>query len=257
MRFHPAPASLVALIVIASAAPIGLAEAKVRPSLRLTLPSSADAGKPVGFSWQARDVPRGARLALQRQVGTAQTWKTVRSLSGRGGTGQAPALSLGVYRMRIVALAKRNKALAQQRRRLRVFGTVPLSTLAGVSTSISKGPGTFVSPSHTFAWFVRGRAEEPPRNTLTVGAAANACRSIHLDFTPEATSLLNGVVPVTLTVVRQADDPVSSAASPDVIGALDATLTPGQSWALNGQATQPTFYYVNGAASCYSATPWP
>jgi hypothetical protein len=233
------------------------ATAGPRPSVKFSFPASATAGARIPFTWQAGKVPAGARVVLQRKVGTARVWKTVLSLSGHSGSANAPALPLGAYQLKIAVVAKRGRIVGQRSRTLHVFGLVPLGTLVkGLSVW---GSGTHTTANYTFnyvaAW---GGSGSIPM--FTVAGTQNTCRSVHLDFDSNGEARTADTAAV--SVVQQAADPqLSEPASAGVAtGSLDAKVAPGQSWAVNvlhpsGTGTN-LVVYVNGVASCFSAEPW-
>jgi hypothetical protein len=241
-----ARAVLLALLLLPL---LGASAQARRPVLSLTLPATgADAGAPVTYSWTVSRAKQ-VRVVLQRQQGTAHTWRTVVRLQGAGGSGQLPGFSLGRYPFRIAAFGAHKKLLAEQRRTLAVFGSVPLSTLFPYKQS-----NTYATPTRAFSYTLRfytGGLENP-----VLSVTKNNCRSVHLDFVPGEGQA--GEVG-TVSLVQETLDPVAVSAAHDVIGALDAALVPGKSWSINlsqaGGNDAFTFYF-NGSAMCDSTAPW-
>lgn len=232
------------------------------PRVSWTLPSTANAGSAVAFSWTAKHLRPGNRLVIQRQEGTARSWQTVVRLpNGISGSAQLPGLPLGTYRLRMADLGSRARALAQQQRGLNVFGQVPLIELfTGLNEPLTERP--VATATHTFQYLLHYYA--PVRGSvLTEPAANNNCRSIHFDFVPVAPTASDARTPAAhksqateqgvLTLVQQSADPVSASAPYEAFGSLDASLTPGQSWALNLSVTggeNVLFIDLNGYAIC-------
>jgi hypothetical protein len=223
------------------------AAAATKPKVSLTLPV-ADAGAKGTFSWTASRVKRSHRLVLQRQVGTGKVWRTMRRLSKRGGSGSLPAFTLGAYRLRIAVFDKHRAMLTQQQKRLYVFGRVPFSAL------FRQSGGIYTMPTQSFEWRLKGDAGQEYETFITV--RRSPCRSVHVDFVghlletgPDET--------VTATIAQESRDAVSATAQTGTVGAVDATVVPGQSWSLNmtynGTRWDSIPTYVNGSASCFSA----
>jgi hypothetical protein len=229
--------------------------------VRLFLPAQADAGAPIAFSWTARRVPKSGKLVIQRQVGTAHHWATAARLKkGTRGQGSLPPLAIGRYRVRIAVLVKKRRnhrrrtvVLARNRATLHVFGTVPFSKLfkrPGAPGHSYFEPGTYTTPSRTYDYVLAAFLDNGEQDKHLFTVRRHGCRSIHFDF------LTGGKRPptTTLTIVQAAADPTSASAPRGEFGALDARLTPGQSWALNvtdsGFGGRTYSLYMNGSASC-------
>jgi hypothetical protein len=251
--------TLIAVVVFSGNA----VEAIAKPSVSFTLQGSGTAGTATPFSYTARGRIHGDRLVVQRQVGTAQVWRTVRELTGRSGSSALPALPLGNYRVRIVDINKQNLLLAQVQQTLHVFGIVPFSTLFSSVpfNCCSFAPGTYSTPTKTFDYFFHSEYDGDLQGTqdeLIFTVMHNACRSIHFDFVPGKPDFPNppGPMTITLTLVQASADPVSASATTDSFGALDGQLTPGQSWGLRDSANpvKAAPLYINGSASCDSTT---
>jgi hypothetical protein len=238
------------------AAPSALAAQK--PSVGLALAREVDASTPIAYEFTSNHVRSTEKLVLQREVGSAHVYRTVRTLPHvHSGSGSAPGLPLGEYRFRIAVLDKprkgHRKVLASRRARVSVFGTVSLAHLLD-----NPSGGTYTSPTRTFPWVLRAHAFSVTGDTaLTVSATRNHCRAIHFDFIPENNDYNQGDSS-TLTVVQQSADPVSATAHTDELGALDVGLRPGESWSLKASLAtghSSTDIDVNGSAVCSSAAP--
>ncbi len=241
----------------------GAAAAQARPTVSLSVPTQSTAGQPIAFSWSTHKLPRGARVVLQRQVGTGMVWKTAEVLHGSSGDGTISPRSLGHYQVRIAVLAGHSKLIIKRSAVLDVFGDVPLSTL------LSSNVGTEATPTATFSYALRSEngdgAPSPTQNAVTVSASTSHCRSIRLDFlaTPEfgranETTTVTGAV----SVVQESADPVTAPMTPWLVDSLEAALTPNQSWGIADHYDTPTIdteffygvvFYFNGTASCDSA----
>jgi len=246
-------AGLIALGVL----PFASITASAKPAVRLTLPGSADAGIAIQYSFTAARVPPRSKLVIQRQMGTANRFRTVATLRRTpSGTGKLPGLRLGRHRLRIAVIG-RNKAsgksaasvvLAQQRKTLTVFDDVPFSTLF----SRSGRGGTHNTPTRTFSYaFARRYPQDGTGFLPTVDKANNTCKSVHVDFVVAR----NGSGEMgTLSVVQESRDPVATTAPVAAISAVDAPLTPGEAWsiAVGGADQSGVVFYVNGTANCYS-----
>src|SRR5450755_4941309 len=100
--------------ILATATTIGLAvlagapAALARPhsNLKLTVPSQSTAGQPIPFSIATAGVLPGDALLIQRQQGTAHSWRTV-AVVGRY-VGHLPALPMGRYNVRVVEVTRRS-----------------------------------------------------------------------------------------------------------------------------------------------------
>lgn len=256
LGWRPAAAIPRLLLIVVTAATLSfpaIAQA-AGPSLGLSI-ATATAGARISFRWSAARLPRSARVVFQRAVGTGKVWRNVVALHGNGGSATAPALTLGVYPVRVVAIT-RGRVIALSQRRLRVFGQVPLIDLfptisGGTSTqesTTSTGSGTF---TYLLDYYVDPGLQGSP---LTVNSAANDCRAIHFNYLPDA-AYYGPAGPAGLSIVQQAADPSSSTAPYQTVGVLDAALTPGQSWALNLTETGGVseHLYIDGYGSCDSS----
>lgn len=236
--------------------------AAAKPQVALSFASGgADAGQPFTYGFAASGVPGRARIVLQRQMGTAKSYGTVATLAhAPSGTGTLPALPLGSYRLRIAVFVKkringkrRTVITAQQSQLLRVYGSVPLSTLAA-GTSYND-EGTYTTPIGTFPYALRVYTDAALVTAFT--ASKNRCRSIHLDFVPESGSIVGNKTTTTthVSVVQESLDPVSGSTPSDQVASLDARLVPGKTWSIT-VANDPGAYhevYLNGSASCFGS----
>lgn len=242
----PAAAALVCLVGLSL--PAG-AIGKAKPKVSWTLPRTASEGAVIPFSWSGSSLSAEHRLVIQRPVGTARTWRTIQRLGGNRGRAKLSGLPLGKYRLRIAAIAG-GRVLAQQVRSLAVFGPVPFSTLFNDHQDKSH-----VTPQFTFPYVLWYYGDETPLFNVD----RNNCLSVHIDFV--ALEYKNPSAPGTaiLTLVQESREAISASAAYSTLGALDAPLTPGQSWAVNAShvSSGPSPKgYINGFAVCNSREPF-
>ncbi len=228
------------------------ATAAAKPKLTLAFaPQGADAGQPIAYTATASGVPSKTKLVVQRQMGTAKKYATVATLPRvPSGSLTLPALSLGSYRLRIAVL-RRGKTLASKSARLRVFGDVKFSTL------FNQSERTLSTPSRSFSYVIEDSSIfDETGTTLTVDASKNFCRSVHVDWVPK-NGLNDPSSTATLSVIQESRDPVSDSAQSNEFGAIDAALTPNESWGLTYAVLGDSYMnlYINGTANCYSSTP--
>ncbi len=254
---------LIALLGLMAVLSCSAAEARARASVQLGLPAQATAGEPTPFSWSASGIPHHGSLVVQRTVGTANRWRTILRLRALSGSAKLPSLYLGRYRLRLAAFSSGGRLLGLQARKLVVFGKVPFSTLITGSVYAPVGPGghvgagTLATATGTFSYvFEVGSFPE----AIVVSKADSECRSVHMEILGPAGAGGGEVSGLTLTVVQEAADPVSVSAPLGAVAMLDASLTPGQSWALNAgtqpQGARSIYLYLNGYAVCSGTTPF-
>lgn len=263
MRFRGFVVAGIALVVLTTDVSIALA----KPHVSLALPPTGNAGVATSFAYTTRGLSSSSRLVLQRQQGTARVWRTVASLAkARTGASSLPGLTLGIYRIRIAAIARRGKVVAEQPRTIEIFGEVPFTTLFALgyethSAELSGAniPGVYTTPGRTFNYDFETFANENQSSTvITVGN--NTCRSVHIDFVPGLTGSESAPYyqssSATLSVIQQSLDPVVSTAGFSTFGALDAQLVPGESWSVTTFGNSKSIHvYVNGSAVCYRSGP--
>jgi len=205
-------------------------------------------------TWIATNIRTG-RLLVQRSEGTGHVWRTIAVLKGSTGSGTLPPLALGVYQYRLVNLAAHNRVLAQQQRQLRVFGQVAFATLLN-----NPGGGVYTSSTSAFPWVVMTswyETEVGRSNTAFGIPTANTCRAAHVEF---ADQMYTSSVPnptVTISVVQQSSDPVSTTVPANTGGTVNAAVVPGQPWSvvLTSNVANNGSLYFNGYADCYSSIP--
>jgi len=213
------------------------------PRLSWTLPHTANEGQRIAFSWNAAGhLGRRHRLVVQRQVGTARSWKSVLRLRGRSGSTELSGLPLGRYRLRLADLVWRGRVLAKQVSGLGVFGQVPFTTLFGTPRT-----RVYTTKTVTFSYVRSFESYENPAFTVE----DNHCRSVHIAFVSGAGY---GGKSSSMTLVQESRDPVSVTTETDELASLDAELVPGQSWSVNlATPGSESVFYVNGYAVCSSS----
>ena len=229
--------------------------AAARPSVSLSLPD-ADAGARIAYSYASGHVPSRAKLVVQRQVGTARQFKTVATLAhAASGSGTLPPLGLGSYRLRIAVVERqgagrrRHQALlAQQQKTLLVFATLPFKVLFRDNES------TYATPTRSFSYVFQRIFVRDPETVVTVGSAANTCRSVHVDWVAGGSDTNDRSETGSASLIQESRDAVTGSAGWNVVSALDGVVTPGQSWGINvaSLGANDLDFYVNGSASCYS-----
>jgi hypothetical protein len=253
MRGLAVVVAVVSVLVAASAA-----DAKARPRVSLTVPSVIEAGSAYSAQWHVSHVPHGARIYIQKPVGTAKIWQPIApKLTGTGGSIALPAFAaLGVYQVRIAAIL-RGKVVASQARVARVFANVPFSNLLAHLEA-----GTFVEAKVAFPYaafaFISVSGGGEGSNSGAIKVAHSTCDRVRLEFVgAEASKQEPGSI--TATLVRQTQEPVSATQPNPNVGILEAPVTIGQSWGVNftlsgvpGLLIVGYHAFFNGTAHCYS-----
>jgi hypothetical protein len=236
----------------------------VTPSISLTMSGAANAGAAIPYSWTASKIPAGGAVVLQEQEGTGHVWQTLATMPASTGTADLPGQSLGAnYQFRAAVTTRSGAVLAAQTASLDVFGQVPLSDL--VNDPGGDNSGTYTGPTSVFDYegLNGGCALDcdglsyQPQTLLSVQPTANDCESLSLTFIEGDYSSQwknDAGDSVTLSVLQQAANPVGVSSPFNVAGALNVTLTPGQSWSLTIQAAGPSLpnAYVDGYGMCDS-----
>lgn len=212
--------------------------------LSWTLPHSVSEGQPIAFSWSGGRIGHGRKLVVQRQVGTAHSWKSVLRLRSRSGTAELPGLPLGRYRLRLAEFSRMGRLLVQQVAGLGVFGEVPLGTLLGAREQV------YSTSSFTFPYVLSHQIVGDEITALTV--ERNHCRSVHIAFVPGEGYYSSATG--TVSVIQETQAPISASTAKNTLGSLDAALVPGQSWSITETSddVEPVFFF-NGYAVCSSA----
>lgn len=255
--------SVVFLALGLAALTAGGAQAKLKPSVSWSVPGAINEQVAIPFSWSSRHLGKKYKLVVQRPVGTSHTWKTMKRLTSRRGSGQLPGLPLGKYRYRVAAL-RGGRVLAQQAAGVGVFGSVPFSMLLrdGYLTTGHLESGVYATKSSSFPYVGGAYVGDHGRPNTVFSVSHNNCSTVHVGFvlgeTPgEGYSYPSSVFGV-ISLVQQSRDPVAAEVPLDGIGSVDAELVLGQTWSLlveendrDGIPAGPTVYF-NGYAICDS-----
>jgi hypothetical protein len=229
------------------------------PRVSWTLPATGNAGQALSFFWRASKVPRGARIVVQQQQGTAHVWRTIAALLGSSGTSALPTQAIGKNEQFRIAVVAGPSVLANQASSVSFFGQVAFSSLDG---DAGDSAGTYTTPTATFTseFYVYANEAAP---ALTVSAADNNCSHVVVDYIlgdPDTDDYSQGETSdsATVSVLQESANAVSSSAAFNQLGTVSADVTPGQSWSVSAQHS-PTGYldrlYLNGYAICDSTTP--
>lgn len=241
---------------------VSTADAKARPRVSLTIPEEISTGNSFTGQWRSSHVPRGARLYIQKPVGTGSVWKSVtHALTGTAGSATVPAYSsLGVYRLRI-AVIQRGKVLASQEQRPKVFATVPLSSLLG-NLPVS----TVSVPAAAFPYVLRGSVsvsmDGEGSHAGVISDSHSSCDVVRLEFVAQAFEPLSPAEQklgtASASIVQQSAEPAAVSAPVEDVGAVETHVALRQSWAVNiklsdfGSDIVYGIVFVNGSAHCDS-----
>jgi len=257
-----AMAVVLALLLAPASALAARHQRPPKPQLTWTLPTTASAGQPIGFTWTGSHLGKGHKLVVQKPEGTARTWRSIMRLNGNSGSAQLPGVELGHYRFRITDLAPVTRPHRRSRRHWRphfqvmaeetlgiaVFGEVPFTTL------FNSAEQAHATSSYSFAYVA---SYENGGSVFTV--EHNHCSFVHIAFLGGGWWLKGETQTptVTATLVQESREPTTVTAPENTIASLDAELVPGQSWALNLLAhSNEAAFYINGYAICDSAEPF-
>lgn len=221
---------------------------RAKATVTWSMSRTASEGSPIPFSWTTRHLGRHYRLVVQRPFGTVHVWRSIMRLRTRSGSAELPGYKLGIRRFRIAAFRGR-KLLTKQASRVKIFGTVPFTTLLE-----NEHPEVYTAPSHSFSYV--GKWEVDQRETRALfGVSNNNCSSVHIAFVPGNHEEAGAG---TVTVVQESRDPVPGSASFDSVGSVDVQLIPGQTWGVNASIAGGYWadFYINGYAICYSTVPF-
>lgn len=246
----------------------------VNATVSWSLPRTATAGQPIGFSWSGRHLGPNHRLVIQKPEGTAHIWRTIMRLPSKQGSAELPGLPLGRYRLRLAdltpALRHRRhrrdthlRVLARRVAGIGVFGQVPFTTLFKTSSgeAYGEGPGVYATPSATFPYVYWSGAGQPSSPSTAFSVEHNHCIAAHVDFVPSYPGPAAGdksTITGTVSIIQESRDPIGAIAPYDAIGSVEAALVPGQSWSVNAsyQGDFEPRIYLNGYAVCDSVEPF-
>jgi hypothetical protein len=89
----------------------------------------ANVHEPVSFSYEVVDVPEGGRAVLQKQVGTADSWATVKDLAPDGNSNTLASSHSGeaTYQIAVVDSSGGGLVASSEPQTIRIYGPVPIS----------------------------------------------------------------------------------------------------------------------------------
>jgi hypothetical protein len=255
---HTVPAWAEGGTSIASAPAVVYAIAK--PSVLLSIPASVSAGTPATVMWKVADRPAGARVALQRAMGSRHVFRTLKMLSSIGSS-TLPSYGLGSYTFRVIVTGLRGRLLARSvTRTLRVYGTVSLSALCRTLTfaedfNFGCSTGVVQASGHVFEYVARVPMDNEGHETVALTSPTTTCRSIALQFVGGVGGE-SYVRSYTVALVQTSLDATQVTGTPGQLEQLTANLD-GHPWQLNTQTNRPygagsLTLFFNGTANCYS-----
>ena len=208
-----------------------------------------DTGKSATFSFTTKNVPTGAKVVLQRKVGTPGAWKTVKALAGRSGTVAAPALTtLGRYPYRAVVL-RGSSALAKSATvNVYAYGKVPLMPFGRKAGTVQVGDSVFTYTD-------QGSANQYPsyyqHATFENGST---CRAVTLRFAGNDYQQKGGQTTYA-KLVQSSRDPVYASVPAGQVGTLSSAWDGGPLY-INLATTDDYFGYrtvvTNITGSCWT-----
>ena len=226
------------------------------PAVAFAIPASGDAGVPETFHYHATHLHKGYTLRLQRTVGTAHSWLTVARLKGTSGAGQTPALPLGAYAWRVIAVSPAGKAVtASPTRRVHVFGTVPIQVWCNNDQAVTLtyygecGQQTVNIGTTALTSTIVLQATDQPNTAIT--ASRSTCRSMSLEVGMNSSDTQDSPAATgTVTVDQEHADEVTQTYPVDTLAAITIPMAPG-SWTLTYRGDYNS--YLTGSLSCYTA----
>jgi len=242
------------LAFVAAALQPGIALAS-RPTVQFRfVHESVEMGEPAAITYRAQHVPGGSRLVFQRQVGTAQVWRTILALSPHATTANLPPVSQGQHTLRLALISRGGRSIATVVHSLKVYGPVPLATLLGERTETVDIGGTLFRYVAGLSGFFRGYigsqcGDVASPNCEVFKLVGSTCRSLALQVATQTDA--NDATPPSVTIASERADPVNIQvplnASTEVHAAIvgDVEVT----YALQGARGG---LYFNGSANCYT-----
>jgi hypothetical protein len=207
------------------------------------------ADKLIPVTYSASGVGRNESVVLQRQEAASHSWRTVRHLSSAGHTSTAPALGVGIYRLRLAVL-RHGSVVSQVQEPVRVFGYVEFDSLFAGDNLGDGGPGVAQGDGFAESYDVLfiGTPDSPTIDAFTVGSD-NPCRAVAVNFFPS--EQFNSGQGSGIGSIVQAAGVTQASSAAGRPKRLKATLTPGVSWGLQLQAVGNVFdWYIEGVADC-------
>ncbi len=215
---------------------------------------SVEMGESAAITYRAQHVPGGSKLVFQRQVGTAQIWRTILTLSPHAATANLPPATQGLHPLRLALIDRGGRSIASVVHSLRVYGPVPLATLLGEHTETVDIGGTLFRYVAGLNGFFRGY-----NGSENCGVASptcevfklvgSTCRLLALQLATQTDA--SDATPPSVTIASESADPVnvqvplnaSTEVHAEVVGDVELTY--------ERQGAAGTLY-VNGTANCYT-----
>jgi hypothetical protein len=245
--------------LVAAALQPGVALAS-RPTVQFRfLHESVEMGEPAAITYRVQHVPGGSRLVFQRQVGTAQVWRTILVLSPHATTANLPPVSQGQHTLRLALIGRGGRSIATVVHSLKVYGAVPLATLLGKRTETVDIGGTLfryvAGLNSNFGGYIgSNNCGFLGRTCEVFKLVGSTCRSLTLQLASQTQA--SDAEPPAITVASERADPVNVQVplnmSTEVHAAIvgDVELT----YALQGAKGG---LYFNGSANCYTPSGQP
>lgn len=215
---------------------------------------SVEAGEPAAIAYRAQHVPGGSRLVFQRQMGTAQVWRTILALSPHATTANLPPVTQGLHPLRLALIGRGGRSIVSVVHSLKVYGPVPLATLLGDHTETVDIGGTLfryvAGLNSNFGGYIGSNNCVFTGHTCEVFKLVNSsCRSLTLQLASQTEA--SDATPPSVTIASERADPVnvqvplnaSTEVHAEIVGDVELT------YALQGAKGG---LYFNGAANCYT-----
>lgn len=185
-----------------------------------------NAGTSPRFIYSSSRVGGGVTIALQRQFGTGNTWRTVQSERAASTTTTiiAPKLpTLGRYVYRLVALESGKAIAASKSVVVYAYATVPLSLQYNGPDPQTEQVGARL---YTYDTDFGGDVYPEYQSRTLFSAPGTSCRSISIDFAGDATAQNDGDTAY-LQIVQTAADAVYANVATGAVGHISAALDGG------------------------------
>ena len=208
-------------------------------------------GEQITLRYGVASVPKGAKVRLQRAVGTAKKWTDVMSLTSTStGELKIAAPTIGEHPYRVVVKSTKGKVLAKSRaKRIYSYREIPLGELMGWGSGTADVGGTLFR----YVWSNRWLVPWGDRSRQIMSFDRMSCRTATLQsaFSSAYTEGAKGVIALT----QETADMQSMT--------MEAGRVNEGSFILSGDAAEFVFHpsvasgvnysvYINGSLSCYT-----
>lgn len=243
-------AMFVMICAAAIAAEAGSAGAAARPGATLApVATKITANTSPHFRYGGVNLPRTAKLFLQRQFGSARVWRTVVNLVGHSGTVVAPKVPLGAYYYRNVASNNGRLIAVSGTKTIFSYGRVPLARICAVYNGYTCDSGTTEVGSTIFAYAWNEYTDSYPGYYSFASYTRTSCRSLNVQFI----NAQQGYGERTYLKLQQAySDPVVRSVGDGAISTLSAYLDGGPFY-VDASNTDGDDIQLAGSLSCYTA----